>query len=160
MTTISAPASANGRIEVRSPAHGRVVGSIPVLGTEQVHELATQLRAAQPAWEALGPDGRAKFLLRWADWLMDNERRLAELVQSESGKAWNDASFEAGICVEFINYYAKNAAEWLAPRDVPAHGPAGAAKKRTLRFRPHPLVGVITPWNGPIGARRWISSRP
>lgn len=139
-------------IEVRSPADRRVVGTIPVLGAERVQSLAAELRAAQPAWEALGPDGRAKVLLRWADWLMDNERRLSELVQSESGKAWNDASFETTVSVEIINFYTKHAAEWLAPRDVPASGPAGVAKKRTLRFRPYPLVGVITPWNGPIGA--------
>ena len=147
MAPVAAPT-----IEVRSPADRRVVGTIPVLDSAQVHALASGLRAAQPAWEALGPDGRAKVLLRWADWLLDNERRLAELVQAESGKAWNDASVETSVSVEVINYYAKHAAEFLAARSVPAHGPAGAAKKRTLRFRPHPLVGIITPWNGPIGA--------
>jgi acyl-CoA reductase-like NAD-dependent aldehyde dehydrogenase len=139
-------------IEVRSPADGRVVGSLPKLGAAEVTRLAASLRDAQPAWEDLGPEGRARVLLRWADWLLDNERRLAELVQRESGKAWSDAVVETSVSVEVINYYARHAAEFLAPRKVRPHGPAGVTKKLTLRFRPHQLVGVITPWNGPLGA--------
>ena len=138
-------------IDVRSPADGRIVGSVVHLDASRVQQLAVELREAQLAWEALGPEGRATLVLRWADWFLDHEQRLAELVQLESGKAWSDATAETSVSVEIINYYAKHAAEFLAPRTVPAHGPAGATKKRNLRFRPYPLVGVITPWNAPIG---------
>ena len=140
-----------GLFDVRSPADGRLVGSVAKLDAEQVRRLAAELREGQPAWEDLGPEGRAKVVLRWADWFFDNERRLAELVQSESGKAWSDATAETSVAIEVINYYAKHAAEFLAPRKVRPHGPAGATKKLHLRFRPHPLIGVITPWNAPIG---------
>jgi acyl-CoA reductase-like NAD-dependent aldehyde dehydrogenase len=113
--------------------------------------LAAALRQAQPAWEDLGPDGRAIHLRAWRDWFLDNERRLGELVQAETGKTWNDASLEPMVVLDVINYFAKHAAEFLAPRKVAPHGPAGATKRLRLAFRPHPLVGLITPWNGPIG---------
>jgi len=112
-------------IEVRSPADGRPAGSVPTEGPDRVQAVASALRAAQPAWEDLGPDGRKRVLLEWGDWFLDNERRLGELVQAESGKAWADASLEPAMSVDLINHYARHAAEYLAVRKVRAHGPVG-----------------------------------
>ena len=143
--------SSSPLIEVRSPADGRLVGSVTNHGRAEVRAAAAELRSAQPAWEDLGPNGRRAVLLRWADWILDNDRRLGELAQAESGKAWGDAAFESTAVVEIVNYYAKNAAEFLSPRRVKPSGPAGATKRLAVRFRPLPLVGVITPWNSPLG---------
>jgi acyl-CoA reductase-like NAD-dependent aldehyde dehydrogenase len=138
-------------LHVHCPANGRSVGSVPNTTAAEVQAVAAALRQAQPAWEDLGPDGRAIHLRAWRDWFLDNERRLGELVQAETGKTWNDASLEPMVVLDVINYFAKHAAEFLAPRKVAPHGPAGATKRLRLAFRPHPLVGLITPWNGPIG---------
>jgi acyl-CoA reductase-like NAD-dependent aldehyde dehydrogenase len=151
--TATAPtgASGAGRIEVRCPADGRTVGYIPNQGAEEVAAMAAELRAAQPAWEALGPDGRAKHLYAWLDWIFDNEERLLELVQAESGKSWGDASIETMVAVEVINYYAKNARDFLSDKSYRPHGPAGITKKLEVHIRPHQLVGVVIPWNYPLG---------
>jgi acyl-CoA reductase-like NAD-dependent aldehyde dehydrogenase len=138
-------------IEVHCPADGRLVGAVPNATAAEVHAVAVELRGAQPAWEDLGPDGRAVHLRAWRDWFLDNERRLGEMVQDETGKAWNDAAMEPMLGIDLINYFAKHAVEFLAPRKVAPHGPAGAAKRLRVSFRPYPLVGLITPWNGPIG---------
>ena len=138
-------------LHIHCPADGRFVGSVPNTAAAEVQAVAAALRQAQPAWEDLGPEGRAIHLRAWRDWFLDNERRLGEMVQAESGKSWNDAALEPMIGIDLINYLAKHAAEFLAPRKVAPHGPAGAAKRLRLTFRPYPLVGLITPWNGPIG---------
>lgn len=138
-------------IEVRCPADGRLVGTVPDQSREEVAAAAARLRAAQPAWEALGPDGRSVHLRAWRDWLLDNERRLGELVQSETGKSWADASLETALGVDIISYLTKHGAEFLSPRKISAHGPAGASKRMRVVYRPYPVVGLITPWNGPIG---------
>src|SRR5688572_4724222 len=117
-STRSAPES----FEIRSPADGRIVGRLPQRSPADVAAIAARLRAAQPAWEDLGPDGRATHLLRWLDWIMDNEQRLMELVQDESGKSWGDAAFESAVAIEVINYVTRNGAEWLADQDVSPHG--------------------------------------
>src|SRR5882757_9766921 len=135
--------STTAMIEVRSPADGRVVGSVPNLGADEVARLAADLRVAQPAWEDLGPEGRGKVMRAWGDWFLDNEQGLGELVQAESGKAWADAVLEATVSVELMGYYARHAAGFLAARKVRPHGPAGAMKRLEVRFRPHPLVGII-----------------
>jgi acyl-CoA reductase-like NAD-dependent aldehyde dehydrogenase len=137
-------------MEVRSPSDGRAVGSVPVATAAEVAAAAARLRAAQPAWEALGPAGRGKILLGFLDWILDNERRLTEIVQSESGKSWGDASLEIVMAVDIINYYVKNAAAFLADRGVSPAGAANLTKRLRVHARPHQLVGLITPWNGPL----------
>jgi acyl-CoA reductase-like NAD-dependent aldehyde dehydrogenase len=137
-------------IEVRCPADGRVVGTVPNQTAAEVRAAADALRAAQPAWDALGPDGRAVHLRNWRDWLLDNERRLAELVQAETGKAWTDAALEPTFAPDIINFLCKHAPEYLASRKVAPSGPAGATKRSKVVYRPYQLVGMIMPWNGPL----------
>ena len=137
-------------IEVVCPANGRFIGAVPDLGRPGVRSAAASLRSAQPAWEALGPRGRGKHLLRWLDWLLDNERRLLELVQAEAGKSWSDASMEMAVAVDVINYFAKNGERFLADRKVRPAGAPNATRRLRVQARPHQLVGLITPWNGPL----------
>ena len=148
----SAPATAGvDEIVIRCPADGRIAGTVPVTDAAGVAAVATRLRTAQPEWEALGPQGRARHLLTWLDWILDNETRILELVQSESGKSSGDTKIETMVATEVINYYAKNAAKFLAPRTVKAHNVAGKTKRLRLHYRPYELVGQIFPWNYPLG---------
>jgi acyl-CoA reductase-like NAD-dependent aldehyde dehydrogenase len=137
-------------IEIRCPADGRLVGTVKTSSRSEVAELAARLRAAQPEWEDLGPAGRLVVLTRFQEWLLDNERRLNELVQAESGKSWGDASLEVMVGVQTLAYYGKNAAAFLADRPVKGWGPAGLTKRLAVHVRPHQLIGIITPWNGPL----------
>ncbi|NMO91602.1 aldehyde dehydrogenase family protein [Actinomycetospora sp. TBRC 11914] len=152
--TATVPPPTDGSVlEIRCPADGSVAGSVAVDTPADVAAAAARLRAAQPAWEALGPKGRAKHVLRWLDWILDNQERLVRLAQEESGKSWGDASFETLVATEVINYYTKHAEAFLAPRSARPHGPASLTKKLVAQPRPHQLVGIITPWNGPIGTQ-------
>lgn len=137
-------------LEVHSPADGRLVGTVPNLDRDQVAATCVELREAQPGWEALGPRGRSANLLRWLDWLLDNERRLLSLVQAETGKSWADTSLEMAVAVDVINYFTKNAEKFLADRRVRPAGAANALRRLRVQVRPHQLVGLITPWNGPL----------
>ncbi|WAJ43482.1 aldehyde dehydrogenase family protein [Mycobacterium sp. Aquia_216] len=138
-------------VEVRNPADGSLAGVVPNVPADQVAKLAGELRVAQPAWETLGPQGRAVYLRRWLDWIVDNQDRILGLVHREAGKSWGDAQLELLVCMEVINYYTKHGAEFLADETRRPHGPASATKGLRIRYRPYELVGVITPWNYPLG---------
>jgi acyl-CoA reductase-like NAD-dependent aldehyde dehydrogenase len=140
-------------IEVTCPADGLHVGRVPITDPADIPAVAARLRAAQPAWEDLGPEGSSRFLIQWLNWIMDNNDRLVELAQAETGKSWGDAAFETLIAMEVTNYHTRNARKFLAPRARMPHGLGSVTKKLTIRPRPYPLVGVITPWNGPIGTQ-------
>src|SRR5689334_23106475 len=115
-------------IDVYCPADGRLVGRAPDLGRAGVEAAARQLRAAQPAWEDLGPDGRAQHMLAFLDWILDNEKNLVGIMQEETGKSWGDAGLEVAMCVDLINYYTSHAKEFLADREVKSWGAAGMTK--------------------------------
>ncbi len=153
---MSVIAPANGgtgvdTLEVRSPADGRTVARLSIDGRSEVDRKAALLRAAQPEWEDIGPRARSGFLLAWLDWIMDNEVHLTEIIQSETGKSWGDAAFEPGTAVDIVKYVAHNAPKWLADQHPRPHSAAFALKHLTIRMRPYPLVGVILPWNMPVG---------
>ncbi|BBX09270.1 aldehyde dehydrogenase family protein [Mycolicibacterium aichiense] len=139
-------------ITVRCPGDGRIVGAVPEMDEAAVAALAGQLRSAQPAWEALGPRGRSVHLLRWLDWLLDNERRILTLVQQETGKSWADASLEMAVAIDVINYFTANGEKFMADRTVKAAGAANKVRRLRVQVRPHQLVGLITPWNGPLAS--------
>jgi acyl-CoA reductase-like NAD-dependent aldehyde dehydrogenase len=142
--------SAEGKLEVQNPADGSIVDVVPDMPADQVGDLAAKLRAAQPAWEALGPQGRARHLRNWLDWIVDNQDHILGLLHREAGKSWGDAQIELMVCMEVINYYTKHGAEFLADETRRPHGPASLTKNLRIRYRPYELVGVITPWNYPF----------
>jgi len=71
---------------VENPATGEVIGNVPSTTPEELRAMAERGRAAQPAWEALGFDGRAKILRRAQKWVTDNAERIAKTIVAESGK--------------------------------------------------------------------------
>lgn len=118
--------------------------------TSTAARTAVRLRAAQPAWEALGPDGRARALATYRDWLLDHHGELTDLLQGETGKVRHEAALEATLAGDLLNYFARIAGSALAPEQRRPHSPMGATKRLGVSYRPHPLVGIITPWNFPI----------
>src|SRR3954469_17315037 len=93
-TTAGAPtngAAARDTIEVTNPATGQVVRTIPAVAPDDVAGLVARARAAQPGWEAMGFEGRAKVLRRAQKWVIDSADRVIDTIVSETGKAHEDA---------------------------------------------------------------------
>ena len=137
-------------ITVRNPADGKVVGSVPVDGPEEVAAKARELRLFQQDWEAMGGAARKKWMLKWQDWILDNADHLTDVLMSETGKSRIDAALEPVGVADAINYWANHAEEFLAEKHPKAHSPLFKVKKLTTVYRPYPVVGIIEPWNFPL----------
>lgn len=137
-------------IEVRNPADGRVVGTVPDESPAEVTAKIAELRKHQPAWESLGPKKRAEWLRKLQNWMIDNSDHIADVLQSETSKPRVDSQIEVPLISDLINYYVNNAEKFLADEHPTAFTALGAAKKLTKTYRPYPVVGVITPWNFPF----------
>ncbi|MGV9664565.1 aldehyde dehydrogenase family protein [Nocardia niigatensis] len=138
-------------IEVRNPATGEVAGTVAIASAEQVGATADALRRAQPEWEAIGADGRRKWLLALQDWVLDHAEELADAIQSESAKPRIDARVEIAFAVDQLGYWARHAGKFLADQHPAPHTPLMRVKRLTTVYQPYPVVGVITPWNFPLG---------
>ena len=112
--------SGNGRIlEVQNPATGQTIARVPAIGTDDVAELAARARAAQPGWEALGFEGRAKVLKRAQRWTTDNADRIARTIISETGKTYEDAQLaEISYAAQSFGFWAKNAEDYLSDEKI------------------------------------------
>jgi acyl-CoA reductase-like NAD-dependent aldehyde dehydrogenase len=142
---------ARPEIEVFSPADGRLVGTVADMRASEVEAVAHRLRKAQPAWAAIGFAGRRRWLERFRDWILDNEDRLLRLVQDETGKTWGDLPIgEIVASVDVLNYWARNAERFLAPRKAIPHNVMMATKRMRVTYQPYQLVGSITPWNAQL----------
>ena len=101
-----------------------MVGSVPDRSAEEVRAAVGRLRGNQPAWEALGPTGRGEWVGRLRDWLFDNDERVAELLQRETGKPWQEATLEVPVAIDLLEYYRKRAERFLADSHPRPHRPA------------------------------------
>jgi acyl-CoA reductase-like NAD-dependent aldehyde dehydrogenase len=138
-------------IEVRNPATGELVATVPRIAVDAVPALVARARAAQPAWEALGFEGRARVLRRAQKWIVDNSDRVARTIVSETGKAYDDALMaEVGYAASAFGFWAKHAPRFLADEKVRTSSPFLVGRRLVVRYRPLGVIGVIGPWNYPL----------
>jgi acyl-CoA reductase-like NAD-dependent aldehyde dehydrogenase len=138
-------------IAVENPATGEIIAHVPDLGPDAIADMARRGRAAQPAWEALGFEGRGRVLRRAQRWLLDNADRVLETIVAETGKAWEDAQgAELAYGASAFGFWAGHAPKYLADERVRSASIFVAGKRLLLRYRPLGLVGVIGPWNYPL----------
>jgi acyl-CoA reductase-like NAD-dependent aldehyde dehydrogenase len=151
MATVEQPAPTAEGIPVENPATGEVIATVPVTSADEVRAIVARARAAQPAWEALGFDGRAKVLRRAQKWVTDNADRIVETIVSETGKTHDDAVInEIGYAAAAFGFWAKHAPRYLADEKVRSSSPFVLGRKLVVRYRPLGVVGVIGPWNYPL----------
>ncbi|XAS63872.1 aldehyde dehydrogenase family protein [Micrococcaceae bacterium Sec5.8] len=132
------------------PATGAVVGKAPVHSLADLERAIAAAAAAQPAWAALGHDGRSAALLKAADAVERSAEELARLLSREQGKPLNgpNARFEVGACAAWLRAAAGTA---LDPETVVDDGETRAE----LHYRPIGVVGAIGPWNWPMMITIW-----
>jgi acyl-CoA reductase-like NAD-dependent aldehyde dehydrogenase len=117
----------------------------------EVAEAAAALRAAQPAWLALGVQGRAATLLRWADAIAARRQDIVAALAQDTGR-WLLSETEVDGAVRNLRRWAALAPEMLGP-DM--RGPEQASSLiPTVRYQnqsvPYVLSGFISPWNFPV----------
>ena len=100
---------------VENPATGAVIRTVPSLDAEEVRAVVARARAAQPAWEALGFEGRGRVLQRAQKWVLDNGDRVVATIVAETGKTHEDAQLaELSYAASAFGFWAKHAPRYLA----------------------------------------------
>lgn len=135
-------------LEVRAPATGEVLGSVPNMDADEVRELLVRAREAQPAWAARSVPQRAELLHAFRRQLADRAEEAAELSSRESGKMLFEGLVGDVLpTLDLARFYARRAPRVMAPRSERSWI---VTKKGTVEREPYGVVGVISPWNFPI----------
>ena len=139
--------------EVRSPIDWEwKLAELPEAGKAEVDAAVDAAGGAFPDWAALGPEGRAPYLLRLAAGV---ERRAAEIAQVETvdNGSLLEAMRERVIPRGGMNFrfFAEYAVSRLAETPRILHG----GERNTVRHDPAGVVAVSTPWNAPFMLATW-----
>lgn len=147
------PSDETGRrlYNVKSPVSLESIGQFEAASAEEVRAAVDRARKAQREWATKSFDERAQVLWRLVDQIVERQDEIVDLVIKETGKALNEAiSMEVLAPCMQISHYAKRAKKYLATQRKRPAGVMRFSKKVTLVYQPLGVVGLITPWNGPI----------
>jgi acyl-CoA reductase-like NAD-dependent aldehyde dehydrogenase len=141
-------AASGATTEVRNPATGEVVDTVPKADASDTRRAIEAAAAAFPTWSKTPGHKRAHILTHAADRVRERLDEVAQLLTSEQGKPIRDSKIEADRFAENIEIYAGLVGGGaLAGKHVPL--PSQQAMGLVVR-RPIGVVGAIVPWNFPL----------
>ena len=128
-----------------NPATEELVATYPVHSEHEVDEVLDKAVAAFHAWRATSLDERSALLVRVARLLRQGSDELARLVTAEMGKPIAEARAEVEKCAFGCEWFAANAAGFLADQPSPSDSP-----RSFVAFEPLGVVFAGMPWNFPL----------
>ncbi len=138
-------ASGGATFDVRNPATGELLASVPQMGAAETRAAIEAAHAAWPAWKAQPAKERSRILRRWYDLMIENAEDLAQIMTAEQGKPLAESRGEIQYAASFL--------EWFSEEAKRVYGdtiPSTAADKRFLVVKePVGVCAAITPWNFP-----------
>ncbi|PPU86293.1 succinate-semialdehyde dehydrogenase [Xanthomonas hortorum pv. hederae] len=126
------------------PSSGETLKTYPDIADGRLDEvIATAHRAYETDWRNRSIAQRAEVVSRAAAILREKAEEYAQILTREMGKLINEARGEVGLSASILDYYAANAARFLAPRAIPESPGA------ELHLAPIGVILAIEPWNFP-----------
>jgi len=133
------------QIESVNPANEDVLARFEPATATQIEQALDAAQRTFCRWRALSFGERAELMRRAAAYLRREQGRLAGLITAEMGKPLIEAEGEVEKCAWNCEFYAENAARFLA--DEPQ---VSSATQSYVEFPPLGVVLAIMPWNFPF----------
>lgn len=133
-------------IQVRNPRTGTLDHTIVPPSENWLEQQCIRLRQGQRHWRQIGVEGRIEVLQQWKQAVLSGREYLSEALVDDTGRL--------SISVLEIDSFLSGIDRWckLVPELLQE-----SSKNTTIPFIhlqqasvPHPLVGVISPWNFPL----------
>jgi succinate-semialdehyde dehydrogenase / glutarate-semialdehyde dehydrogenase len=128
-----------------NPATGEVVKQFQALTDAQVDERITKAAKAFQSFRKTSFADRARWMLKAGEILEAEKAELGRLMTLEMGKTLSSAVAEAAKCATACQYYAENAAKFIADEVI-----ATSASKSYIHYQPVGIVLAVMPWNFPF----------
>ncbi len=131
--------------KVISPLDGRTLKEIPSWGDAQIEGALQKSAKMVPYWAAVPIAERAVYLRKLGQVVRERKALLATLITQEMGKLYRESLAEVDKCADICDYYASNAATFLA--DEVLESDAG---RSLVAYQPLGTILAIMPWNFPL----------
>lgn len=135
-------------IEVYNPISEQIIGRVPNTSADDVMMAVERAGDASLAWGALSVAERARLLRRFGDLLWEDQTNAMRVIREETGKNDTGAFIEVMGIDNAVAYYCSNADDFLSPQSRQPIFPLLQVAR--VHYKPHGVVGFITPWNYPM----------
>src|SRR5207253_5891128 len=133
---------------VTNPATGESVGHVDTTEAPEIREAVRRAKEAQRGWSRLSFGERARIIRRFHDLILTRRDQILDTIQAETGKARRDALAEVITVAGTARYYLTHGEEHLRPK--PRQPAFPGITSAEVVYKPHGIVGLITPWNYPF----------
>lgn len=134
-----------------NPADHSPVGDVPLTPPDAIPALIARARAAQPAWAALGLDGRRAILRAAGPRIVAAADRVGHQLTREMGKPLREGIGEVRYTGAGLADELDEMVDALRPHEV-----VDRHTRSTLSYRPLGVCAAITPWNFPFSMPHWM----
>ncbi len=132
-------------IQTTNPTTNKVEKVFAEMSDDDVDKAVAKAESTFEEWKKTNYKQRAEVLHKVAGLLREKKKALAQMITTEMGKLVGEAEGEIKLSAEIFDYYADNAAGFLADRILkPAHGQA------LIRHSPIGVLLGVQPWNFPF----------
>lgn len=132
---------------VLNPATGEVLARCPAMGTDETHDAVAAAKKALRLVPPYSIDERRQWLEAVRDALKAEKQEIGRILCLEHGKPLKEAIGEVDYAAGFFDYCSRYV-DRLASHTIPEK-PKDC--EWTVHYQPIGVVGLITPWNFPIG---------
>ncbi len=130
-----------------NPANpSEVIGVHYAAGASEVETAIAAASAAFLTWSRGPVAYRVDIILRAADLIRQRHFDFCAWLVLEVGKNWGEADADVGECIDFLEFYAREALR-LDAATTPIQYPG---ERNLLRYVPLGVGAVIPPWNFPL----------
>src|SRR3954471_23029097 len=128
-----------------NPYTGETEKEFPFLGTSEIDGVIERAHAAFLEWRRRPVEERAQIVGRAAELMLERQEEFASLVTREMGKRIQEAAGEVQLAASILDYYAKNGARFLEPRQIEV-----MKGEAVVENEPIGVILAIEPWNYPL----------
>src|ERR1700709_2468951 len=128
-----------------NPANGKAIKTYRAHTAKQVEQKVAQTHKAWLNWKNTSHEERSQLLINMAGVLQTRKKEFAILMAQEMGKPINQGVAEIEKCASVCEYYAVNAANYLADQLIETDD-----SESFVSFQPIGVVLAIVPWNFPF----------
>ena len=130
-----------------NPYTNETLATFPTIGDQELEQAIATAQDTFESWHTKDFDERKEVVERASEILRERPDDFARLITSEMGKLYRESMEEVELAASILDYYAKNAEEFLAPERVDTEDPDGG--EAVVISEPIGVLFGVQPWNFP-----------
>jgi acyl-CoA reductase-like NAD-dependent aldehyde dehydrogenase len=143
--------TATRKVTSINPATGQVFAEFEPAAEEQVRAAVARAQSAQPGWNGIGVERRARILGNFQKLLQERKSEVAWIITRETGKPLVEGLVtEVLVVLDAARFSRQHAVRFLREEAVPHANWAMKTKSGHIRREPYGVIGIISPWNYPL----------